>query len=239
MSSLVVATSVLGVTTNHEGKAEVPALKRMQALHEAVLGMRAPERPRAVGVTRNDLVVPEVLHVDHVPRLGRSGATLSPPKAPEPDVVSSAVRRKLRLLCSYVSADERMLDRLAVHLRPLEQEKLIEIWHERMISPGEEWDKKIERHVEEADIILLLISADFIASERNFEIVVRRALERHDADQAAVVPILIRPCILSPAPLARLKALPRSGLPVASYADPEAAWAQVADELRKLITMRV
>ncbi|WP_437963673.1 diguanylate cyclase [Sorangium sp. So ce260] len=227
--------TVRGVTTNHEGRAEVPQLKRMQALGDAVHRMTA----RDAEVTKSYVIRPERPHVEQATVPERLRGTLPTRRPLHLDVVSAAERPKLRVLCSYVSADEKMLDRLAIHLRPLEQEKVIEVWHERMISPGEEWDKEIERHVEEADIILLLISADFNASDRNFELVVRRALERHDAGQAAVVPILLRPCTLpSSTPLAKLKALPRSGIPVASCLDSEKVWAEVVDEIRKLITAR-
>ncbi|WP_437834314.1 diguanylate cyclase [Sorangium sp. So ce1153] len=230
--------TVRGVTTNHEGRVEVPSLKWMQALHDAIFKTDAKERCPDVEVTREHLIEPGRLHPERASIPERPRGMLRPPRSPQPDAVSSAVRRKLRTLCSYVSIDDKMLDRLVVHLRPLEQENLIEVWHERMISPGSDWDKEVHRHVEESDIIIFMVSADFIASERSFERVVRRALERHDAGQAAVVPILLRPCILSSTPLAKLKALPRSGIPVASCADPEKVWAEVADELRQFIIAR-
>src|SRR4051794_22690219 len=82
---------------------------------------------------------------------------------------------------------------LEKHLAGLKQQGLIRGWHDRMIRPGDEWDSEIDTHLNSAAVILLLVSADFLASGYCYDIELRRALDRHEAGEACVVPIILRP----------------------------------------------
>jgi hypothetical protein len=144
-------------------------------------------------------------------------------------------RRKERVFFSYSHADKELLERLTVHLKQLERDGLIEPWHELCVAPGGEWAKEVERHIEQADLIFLLVSADFLASDSCWEVGVKRALERHEAGRAVVVPILLRPCDFSTAPFFKLQPLPRTRIPVTSWTDQDQAWTEITTELRKLI----
>ncbi len=89
------------------------------------------------------------------------------------------LRRAARIFISYSHRDERLRGRLEVHLKLLQREGLIETWQDRDIEAGEEWKRKIDENLERADIIILLISPDFLASEYCYEKEMRRALELH------------------------------------------------------------
>src|SRR5882724_2779388 len=96
------------------------------------------------------------------------------------------------LLFSYSHKDEALRDELAAHLAALRRERLIETWHDRRIVAGQPVDATIAKELETADIILLLISPDFINSDYCFEIEVRHAMQRHDRGEAVVIPVILR-----------------------------------------------
>jgi hypothetical protein len=99
-------------------------------------------------------------------------------------LASPAGSSGLKVFISYSHLDEQYKVDLLKHLEPLRRQGLIESWHDRKIKPGEEWEKKISSSLEEANIILLLISIDFINSSYCYDIELDRALERHEAGEA-------------------------------------------------------
>ena len=126
--------------------------------------------------------------------------------------------KAVKVAFSYSHKDEGLLNELHTHLSALRRQGLISTWHDRKITPGNEWAEEIDSHFEEADIILLLISADFIGSDYCHEIEMKRALERHDAGEAVVIPIFLRSCHWKGEPFGKLQALPTDAKPVESAA---------------------
>lgn len=112
----------------------------------------------------------------------------------------------------YAHADEWLLNKLQAHLSPLQRQGLIDVWHDRDISAGAEWKQEINRHLDEADIILLLVSPDFMASDYCYSIEMKKALERHAKGETHVIPIILRPIYWQEA-LGRLQVLPTDGKP--------------------------
>jgi TIR domain len=139
----------------------------------------------------------------------------------------------LRLFYSYSHKDEAMREVLDTHLALLKREGVIADWHDRKIIAGQEWKGRIDRNLDEADIILLLVSANFLASDYCYEIEMQRALARHQAGEACVIPVIIRAVDWSSAPFAGLQALPKDARPVARWPDRDAAWTDVARGLRR------
>ena len=135
---------------------------------------------------------------------------------------------------SYSHKDETLRDELENHLKLLVREKVIAVWHDRKILPGTEWGGEIDRHLEQAKIILLLISADFIASEYCWGKEFNRALERHESKQAVVIPIILRACDWSSSPFGKLQGLPRDMKPVTAWTDRDSAWTDVALGIRAI-----
>ncbi len=148
--------------------------------------------------------------------------------------------KPIKVFYSYSHKDDALRERLAAHLAILERQDLIEDWHHRKIAAGEDWAREIHQRLESAEVILLLISANFLASSYCYELEMTRALERHAAGEARVIPIILRPSDWRQAPFADLQALPEGGKPVASWRNRDAAFAEitagvraVAEELRR------
>src|SRR5689334_10065080 len=102
--------------------------------------------------------------------------------------------KSVKLFISYSHRDEELKQQLDKHLASLKRQKVIEAWHDRKIEAGMEWAKQIDNNLNKADIILLLISPDFIFSNYCSEIEMEQAIKRHEAGEAIVVPIIIEPC---------------------------------------------
>jgi internalin A len=139
------------------------------------------------------------------------------------------------LFYSYSHKDETLRNELETHLKLLQRQGLIETWHDRKIEAGEEWKRKIDENLERADIILLLISADFMASDYCYEIEMKRALERHDQGEARVIPIILREVNWLRAPFAGLQALPKDGLAVTKWPDKDSAWRNVSEGIERVV----
>jgi hypothetical protein len=122
--------------------------------------------------------------------------------------------RPLSVFCSYSHKDERWRQRLEVSLSQLHRDGIFRLWHDRRIMPGMEWAESIDEHLEAVNVILILVSADFLASEYCMGKEVTHAMERHEAGAARVVPVIARPCDWHTAPFGKLQALPPEGKPL-------------------------
>lgn len=139
---------------------------------------------------------------------------------------------------SYCHVDEDLRDQLEKQLAMLKRQGVIETWHDRRIIAGQELDKTINEHINNDDIILLLVSPDFIASAYCYEKEMLRALERHDAGEATVIPVILRACEWQYAPFGKLMATPRDGKPVRQWPDSDEAFLQVAQAVRAAANQR-
>lgn len=128
-----------------------------------------------------------------------------------------------------------MRQQLGSHLSLLVRRGVITFWSDRVIRPGDEIDKAISANLETADVILLLVSADFLASNYCYDFELCRALELHELGKAQVVPVILRDCDWHHAPFGRLMALPTDGRPVKSWPDRDKAYRIIVDHLRSLI----
>ena len=141
----------------------------------------------------------------------------------------------LRLFYSYSHKDEVLRNELETHLKLLHRQGLIQPWYDRCIDPGAEWSQDIENNLNQADIILLLVSADFIASDYCYEIEMPRAMERHNQRKACVIPIILRPVDWRNTPFNTLSWLPKNGEPVTQWTDRDAAWLNVETGIKQAI----
>ena len=136
---------------------------------------------------------------------------------------------------SYARQDKTLRDKLEDHLSNLKYRGLIETWHDREISAGTEWARQIDIHLDTADIILLLISSSFMASEYCYSIEMQRALERHDKKEASVIPILLRPVLFTDAPFAKLQFLPSNRKPVVNWRNRDGAFVDIALGIERVV----
>ncbi len=141
----------------------------------------------------------------------------------------------MNVFFSYAHEDEGLRDRLENHLEILKRSDKISTWHDRKITAGSEWAGAIDKHLEAADIILLLVSPAFIASDYCWDVELCRATERHSAGTALVIPIILRPIDWHGAPFGKLQALPKDGKPVTTWSNRDQAFQNVAEGLRKAI----
>ena len=133
---------------------------------------------------------------------------------------------------SYSHADEALRDQLEKQLSMLKRQGVIETWHDRRIGAGQEFAKTIDDNLDKADIILLLVSPDFLASDYCYDIEMTRAMERHHAGEATVVPVILRACDWQGAPFGKLNATPRDGKPIRQWPDIDEAFLQVAKAIK-------
>src|SRR3954451_9531305 len=140
------------------------------------------------------------------------------------------------LFFSYSKKDKALRDRLEAHLSLLQAQGVISGWHDRRIEAGTEWDGAISKHLEEAGIILLLASADFLATRYCWDVEIRRAMERHEAGTARVIPVILRPVdAWHTAPFGKLQALPEEGKAVTTWKNRDEAFADVARGIRDAV----
>jgi hypothetical protein len=136
---------------------------------------------------------------------------------------------------SYTHEDRALRERLTKHLSGLRNLGIINDWFDGDIIEGREWEKELFHHLETAQIILLLVSADFIASNYCYRVEVKRALERHDAGVARVIPIILHPSDWKALPLARLQALPTDGKPVSVWSNKDEAFVNIVKGIKRAI----
>src|SRR5947209_5495475 len=98
----------------------------------------------------------------------------------------------VKIFCCYAHEDEAYLNKLKTQLSPLRRQGLIDVWHDRDIKAGASWESEIDQHLNAAQIILLLVSPDFINSDYCFGIEMKRALERRKLGEATVIPVILR-----------------------------------------------
>lgn len=141
----------------------------------------------------------------------------------------------ISVFLSYAHEDEPLLRQLEIHLSLLKRQGLISVWHDRQIDPGANWAQVIDQQLEQASIILLLVSAHFLASDYCYGIEMQRALERHEADQVRVIPLFLRPVDWEHAPFASLQGLPNDGKAVTEWDNQDLAFRTIAHGLRQMI----
>lgn len=151
--------------------------------------------------------------------------------------VETELKKTIEVFFSYSHKDQGLRDQLETQLSLLKHEGLISSWHDRKIGAGEEWAGKIDEHLTTSRVILLLVSADFIASSYCYDIEMKRALERHNAGEALVIPIILRFCDWHNAPFGKLQALPTDGKPIIGrdWHNLDEALYDVAKGIRKAI----
>lgn len=139
----------------------------------------------------------------------------------------------LTVFFSYSHRDEAMRDELEVHLAMLQRQKIIETWHDRRIGAGKEFAGEISEKLESADVILLLVSPYFLASDYCYDIEMTRAMERHGEGSARVVPVILDPCDWHEAPFGKLLATPKDGKPISKYASLHDGFLEVVQAIRQ------
>jgi WD40 repeat protein len=143
--------------------------------------------------------------------------------------------KKPKIFCCYAHEDHPLLLKLRKHLAALEREGLITVWHDADISAGTKWEEEINKHLDTANIVLLLVSPDFIASEYCYSKEMKRAMERHKQGKTLVIPLILRPVAWLETPFGQLQALPVDAKPITEWPNHDRAFTSVIKGIRKVI----
>lgn len=149
--------------------------------------------------------------------------------------MSQASTRPPRVFVSYAHEDRELKQELDAHLKVLKRTTDIEVWSDLEIAPGADWNREISRQILSADIILLLISVHFNASDFIWDEELAVAMRRHEEGAARVLPIILSECVWDKLPYAKLQALPPQGRPVTDYAHLDEALTEVARGIEGLL----
>jgi TIR domain/NB-ARC domain len=141
----------------------------------------------------------------------------------------------VEVFCSYAHEDETWRQKLETHLSLLKRQGIVSLWHDRLITPGTDWAHTINIHLETASIFLLFVSANFFASDYCYGIEMQQALKRHEAGEARVIPLLVRPVDWKDAPFAHLQVLPTDARPLSTWQDEDTALTDVVAGIRRAI----
>jgi tetratricopeptide (TPR) repeat protein len=145
---------------------------------------------------------------------------------------SSKPTRAVEVFFSYSHKDEDLQIELSKHLALLKRQRVITAWHDRRIGAGKEWKNEIDEHLNAADIILLLVSSDFLASDYCYDVEVETAMKRHEDGEARVIPVILRPVDLKGVRFGKLQALPKDARPVTDWPNRDEAFLNVAQGIR-------
>jgi hypothetical protein len=141
----------------------------------------------------------------------------------------------IEILCCYARKDQEYLKELKNHLHPLERQSRIKLWADTDINAGMKWEEEIKAHLDTANIILLLVSADFMKSEYCYGVELKRAIERDERGEARVIPILLRPVLWKVPPLNKLQVLPTNALHVTGWKNQEDAFLDITESILKVV----
>lgn len=150
-----------------------------------------------------------------------------PERAPEAKPVTAFI--------SYSHADAKLKADLVTHLTPLKRLGIISTWNDQEIKAGDEWEKEIATKLAKADLVLLLISADFIASDFCYTKELTTALDRHKSKKAMVIPVILRPCLWTDLPFGNFQAVPPEAKPVTAWENQDEALMAVAKGVRESV----
>lgn len=140
-----------------------------------------------------------------------------------------------KVVFSYSHVDEELRNELEKHLSPLKRMSQIETWHDRRINPGDVFDTQISQNFAEADIVLLLVSPDFIASNYCYDIEMKNSLERHERGEAIVIPVILRTCVWEKLPFGKLLAATPDGKPILKYTHIDDGFVEVVNAVSKAL----
>lgn len=140
-----------------------------------------------------------------------------------------------KVFFSYAHADEALRDQLAKQLVVMQRNGLISAWHDRQIDAGKDLDPAISEALETSDIVLCLVSPDFLASHYCYEREMKRALERRRTGECEVIPVILRPCPWTDTPLGGLRATPSDGNPVTKFSNQDEAFLNIARDIQRVV----
>lgn len=141
-----------------------------------------------------------------------------------------------QVFISYAHEDTDYQQELIKHLSTLIRQKLIETWWDRQIVPGQSWAKEINNNLDKSELIIFLISSDFLASDYSQDIEVKRAMELHAEGKTTLVPVILRNCDWENTAFGQFQALPLHGKPIKNWDDKDEAYFNIVKGIRNILS---
>ena len=142
----------------------------------------------------------------------------------------------IKIFCCYARKDRALQDQLVKHMEPLRRSGRVTTWYDRELLPGMEWKQEIDKHLNTSEIVLLLVSPNFMGSDYCYSTEMQKALERHERREAHVIPVILRPVNWKETPLGKLQALPTDGKPIVSWNDRDEAFRDVVEGIDLVVS---
>jgi len=171
-----------------------------------------------------DVLLEKVFKIDKMVRL-----------APITETDENNSRQGFAFFISYAHKDEIFKDELKKHFSGLRRNGFIRDWDGRAIFPGEDWDYEIKQKLEQAHVILFLISSDFMDSDYINDVEIKRAIDRHNEHHVKIIPVIIRPCDFDSLPLKKYQAVPKDKRPISSWENRDEAYLDVVNQIKRIL----
>ncbi|MEL7426834.1 MAG: TIR domain-containing protein [Bacteroidota bacterium] len=158
------------------------------------------------------------------------------PVVSDPDPDPPAATGPKKIFISYARKDREWVEKLQIHLVSLQRQGLVDSWDDSRIKPGDQWDEGIMEVLEQADIYIFMISANFLASDFINQREVPAALAREEQyDHISVIPVIVRPCNWTSEQYSRFQALPANATPISTYNDEDQALLEVVEGIASIV----
>ena len=148
---------------------------------------------------------------------------------------SNPVQKPIDIFIAYAKADEQLKNDLALHLKNLERQRKIRVWHDEKIQAGDNWEQEIHQNLAAAHIVLLLISHNFLASDFYDSHEMKLILERQEEGSVHVIPIVLSPVDWDGSYFKNLKALPKGATPISEWKNKNQAFLTVVKSIREVV----
>ncbi|QSQ23236.1 TIR domain-containing protein [Pyxidicoccus parkwayensis] len=215
----------------------IPGFPDAVVKHELLLKYERTERAKIaveIGDELRDFSVKELLDGVDLPGAPRA-KLIDVGKLRLPDYDQILGRDSLPVFISYARKDWRFLDQLRAALVPYERKGELEVQADELVAPGQTWEDEILTRLSWARIVILLLSNDFIRSSYCMEQELPRVMERRDAGECEVVPVVIRPCRYDKLELGKIQAIQPDDKPISAHKNKDSAWLEVTKQLDRVI----
>jgi len=142
---------------------------------------------------------------------------------------------KIRAFISYSHKDEKLKDEFKAHLKPLTYEYGLNLWDDREIDAGEQWEDEIIAHLERDSLIFLMISSAALDSDYIWQKEIPKAILRHDVGEAIVIPVILRPCAWQGLNFGKIQVVPKEGKPITTWGNQDVAWLDVVRQIERVL----
>jgi hypothetical protein len=160
------------------------------------------------------------------------------PKDREEELKITSTMPGVNVFISYSHKDELIKEELENHFSGLRRNGLINDWNDRMIQAGDLWEAEIKEKLNNAEIVIFLVSSDFMASNYIHNVEIKNAMERHNSSLIKIIPVIARPCDFASLPISNIQALPKNAKAITLWENKDEAYLDVVNQFKKLLASK-